>query len=343
MVRKASLGHLARLGRSYLAYRRGRLRLDYLPFRLWVEPSSRCNLACPMCAQRTMPETEKGLMDAALFRTVVDQVSGFAREVNITHRGEPLLHPEIAEMVGYASSRGILTRLHTNATLLDESISRRLIDAGLDLLSFSIDGYDEAQYETNRVGADFEQVVANVQGFLKLKRSLASAKPYTVVQVIEMPGQERPRDIKDSFWQRFEGLSLNEAYVKGPTNWAGSCQIPGLDVSAVGEYRPCTFLWYSLTVFWDGRVFPCPQDFSDSNLLGSVRTRPIRDVWNGEAMISLREAMINGRYDELHPCRICDRLFRQRVAGLPRRNLWPFLVENVFGYTGAKKLAPPGL
>jgi radical SAM protein with 4Fe4S-binding SPASM domain len=343
MLRKAPLAHLARLGRSYVAYRRGRLRLDYLPFRLWVEPSSRCNLACPMCAQRTISETEKGLMDVALFRAIVDEVRGFAREINITHRGEPLLHPEIAQMVEYASSRGILTRLHTNATLLDERASRRLIEAGLDLLSFSIDGYDKKQYEINRVGASFEQVVANVQGFLTLKRSLGSRTPYTVVQVIEMPGQARPQDVKASFWNLFDGLPLNEAYVKGPTNWAGSCQIPGSDASPAGEYQPCTFLWYSLTVFWDGRVFPCPQDFSDANLLGSVQTRTLKEIWNGDAMVSLRETMSDDRYEELHPCRICDRLFRQRVAGLPRRNVWPFLVENVLGYTGAKKLAPRGL
>ncbi len=343
MLRKASVGHLARLARSYVAYRRGRLRLGYLPFRLWVEPSSRCNLACPMCAQRTLSEAEKGLMDVSLFRTIVDEVSGFAREINITHRGEPLLHPQIADMVRYASARGMLTRLHTNATLLDERTSRLLIEAGLDLLSFSIDGYDREQYETNRAGASFAHVVANVQGFLRLKRSLGSRRPYTVVQVIEIPGQVRLPDVKRAFWNLFEGLSLDEAYVKEPTNWAGSCQIPGSEPSNAREYQPCTFLWYSLTTFWDGRVFPCPQDFSDANLLGLVQTSTLRDIWNGDAIVSLREAMVGSRYEELQPCRICDRLFRRRVAGLPRRNLWPFLVENLLGYTSAKRLAPPGL
>lgn len=343
MLDRAAIGHVGRLAKSFAAYLRGRLRLDYLPFRLWVEPVSRCNLSCPLCAQRTLPDTERGMIDPALFRRIVDELGGFAREINITHRGEPLLHPEIADLVAYAAEAGILTRLHTNATLLDEKTSQALIKSGLDLLSFSIDGYDSEQYEANRVGAGFDQVIANVQSFLKLKRSLGSRTPYTVVQVIEIPGQERPPSVKEAFWKLFEPLSLDEAYVKGPTNWAGSCQVPGLDTSSRGKYKPCTFLWYSLTVFWDGRVFPCPQDFSDANLLGSVQMSSLRQIWNGDAIMSLREAMVDARYDELHPCRKCDRLFRRRVAGLPRKNLWPFLVENVLGYTSAKKLAPPGL
>jgi radical SAM protein with 4Fe4S-binding SPASM domain len=114
-------------------------------------------------------------------------------------------------------------------------------------------------------------------------------------------------------------------------------------VNAVGGYAPCTFLWYSLTTFFDGRVFPCPQDFSDANLLGSVHEGSFREIWNGEPIVSLRKAMVEGRYHSLLPCRACDRLFRTRVAGLPRRNLWPFMVENVLGYSGVKNLKPPGL
>src|SRR5260221_5729804 len=85
-------------------------------------------------------------------------------------RGEPLLHKEIVEFVRIAKDAGIIdVKLNTNATGLSERIARGLLDVGLDTLVFSVDSAVREQFEKIRIGAKFDQVVANIQRFNEIR------------------------------------------------------------------------------------------------------------------------------------------------------------------------------
>ena len=159
-------------------YKRKRTRLPYLPTRLWVEPTSVCNLRCVMCPNKDLSKDQKGFMDFALFRKIVDEVKDFAFDVHLLHRGESLLHPEFFEMVRYAHDAGLVTRFHTNGTLLDEDKARRLIASGLDQFAFSVDGFDAETYEKTRVnGVVREDAWATSSASWRSRRSSAPASP----------------------------------------------------------------------------------------------------------------------------------------------------------------------
>lgn len=63
--------------------------------------------------------------------------------------GEPTLHPHITEIVGYANELGFITSLTTNGTSSEGTI-RRLKEAGLHLLSVSLDHWDDGVCEKIR-------------------------------------------------------------------------------------------------------------------------------------------------------------------------------------------------
>src|SRR4030042_6815082 len=107
-----------RLWAIFRAYRKRETVLPYLPIRLWIEPTSFCNLKCVMCPNKDLDKKDKGYMTFGLFRKIVDEAKDFIHEANLTHRGESLLHPEFIEMVRYASDAGIGPRLHTTGPLL---------------------------------------------------------------------------------------------------------------------------------------------------------------------------------------------------------------------------------
>src|SRR5262245_5041363 len=130
--------HLYRLGRIFMAYRRKETQNIPLPIRLWIEPTPYCNLTCPMCPQRDprIDEVTRGKthMDMGLYRKIIDEAAGHVYDINLAHRGESTFHKQLPEMIRYANEKGIKTRLHTNATLLNEKMSGALLDSGLDLL-----------------------------------------------------------------------------------------------------------------------------------------------------------------------------------------------------------------
>jgi MoaA/NifB/PqqE/SkfB family radical SAM enzyme len=271
-----------------------------------------------------------GHMPLERFRTIIDECKGFAYDVNLTHRGEPLLNPEIVEMVAYGARSGPKIRLHTNGMTLSRERSRALIDAGLHLMSFSVDGFTEDAYRQIRIGGSWDRVMGNIRGFLEEKASSGLKRPYVIVQLIEVPGFAATEGERRRFIAEFRGLPIDEIYVKKPSNWAGSY--------AVNEYgdqplAPCTFPWYALTVCWDGLIVPCPQDFLCRIPLGRVEEGGLRGAWRSPAMQTLRAAMAARRFAGLDPCQQCDRLRRPRSAGLPATNVGVFLVENLLGYT----------
>jgi MoaA/NifB/PqqE/SkfB family radical SAM enzyme len=317
------------MAEAYLAYRRGR-EPGYWPFRIWVEPSSVCQLRCVMCPNRDLPSGMLGHMPMERFRAVIDECRGFAYDVNLTHRGEPLLNPEIVDMVAYAARSGPKIRLHTNAMTLSRERSRDLIRAGLHLMSFSIDGFTERTYRQIRIGGSWDRVMGNIRAFLEEKAAAGSRRPYTIVQVIDVPEFETAPEERRQFIAGFRGLPVDEIYVKKPSNWAGSYSVHQY---ADTPCAPCTFPWYALTVCWDGLIVPCPQDFFCRIPLGRVEESGLRGAWRSAPMRALRSAMAARRFAGLDPCEACDRLRRPRSAGLPATNVAVFLVENLLGYT----------
>jgi len=320
------LRYYLRLASVYRSYKKRRTRLSYLPIRLWIEPTSVCNLRCVMCPNKDLEKAQKGSMDLALFKKIIDEASRFAFDVNLHHRGESLLHPDFFEMVRYAHEAGLVTRFHTNGTLLDEDKSRRLIEAGLDQFAFSFDGFDAGTYERIRVNADFEKTIGRIRRFLEIKKERGLRKPVTLIELINQPGlRESAERSRATFVARFKGLPLDRIFVKEPHNWAG-------EVGAVREkktYAPCTFLWQALVIFWDGQVLPCTQDFFGYYPLGNVKDSSIAEIWNNDRMVALREKIVRRDIADLKTCGRCDRLWRKQIFGVPREYLGRALLKKM--------------
>ena len=320
------------LGRIYWNYRLARrTRLPYPPLRLWIESTNACNLRCVMCPTSLPAAPKRGFMDFALYAKIVDEAAGFAYDANLHHRGEALLHPELPRMIRYAHERGIRTMLHTNATLLDAGKAREIAASGLDYLSFSFDGFERETYERIRVRASFDQTVGNIEGFLREKQARGGRTPYTVIEVINLPGSgNADRAAQERFLRRFAGLPLDEIRVKEPHNWAGT--VPEGAAPDARGLVPCTFPWFALTVFWDGTVVTCPQDFYGAYPVGDARSTSLREIWNGEPLRRLRADMLARSVSGYPACAGCDNIRRPTFLGVPTPNLKRFLGETVLGY-----------
>jgi MoaA/NifB/PqqE/SkfB family radical SAM enzyme len=79
--------------------------------------------------------------------------------------GEPLAHPNIADMVSQIKSIGSSVELVTNGTLLSKRLSEDLIDAGLDGLWISLDGATPESYKDVGLGAALPEVLNNLVEF----------------------------------------------------------------------------------------------------------------------------------------------------------------------------------
>jgi radical SAM protein with 4Fe4S-binding SPASM domain len=322
------------LPKIYFSYIFRTKKCYYLPIRLWIETSSRCNLACRLCVNKDIDPSLKGDMDFNLYRKIIDDISQYVFDINLFHRGEPLINPRIVDMIKYANRKAIKTRIHTNGALLNENLSREIIKSGLNLISFSFDGYTKNTYEKNRIGASYEKTLDNIITFLKLKKELKSRTPFTIIQIIEFDEDLSKEDFeiqKNNFMKRFENLPLDKVVIRNPHNWGGLLEMEGIDKidKSHSKIIPCTFPWYSLTIFYNGKVYLCPQDFEGEIPVGDASKDSIRDIFNNEVMTGMRSNFKNKTIEDISPCNNCDRIWRQTVAGIPREYLKVFLKDSM--------------
>jgi radical SAM protein with 4Fe4S-binding SPASM domain len=329
-----NIKHFFGLPKIYFSYIFKKRKCSYLPIRLWIETSSRCNLECRLCVNKDIDPDLKGNMDFSLYKKIIDEVKDYVFDVNLFHRGEPLIHPRIIDMVKYANENKIKTRIHTNGTLLDEKLSRELIKSGLNLISFSFDGYSKETYEKNRINATYEDTIGNIITFLKIKKELKSRTPFTIIQVMEFDENLSPEDFqkqKSEFIKKFDTLPLDKLVIRTPHNWGGLLEIEGIKKVNRDKSKliPCTFPWYSLTIFYNGKVYLCPQDFAGEILIGDVNKDSIKNIFNNEFITVIRERFKNKNISDLSPCNSCDRIWRETTAGIPKEYLKAFLKDNL--------------
>lgn len=307
-----------RTARFMYHWMRGTTVLPYPPLKLHLEPTSVCNLRCPMCPQAIdAVKGDTGYIDLDLFKKIVDEAKDFVREINLFFRGEPLLHKAMPELLAYGRSAGVRLHVNTNATILRDKQARMLIENGTSKVTISFDGPDKATYEIMRKGARYEVTLENVRRYLGLVKEYKAngwKVPYTVMQVIlpydaASPGPSIPQHMKDLF----AGLPIDEWDPIWPHGWAGVMQENGMvQAQPYGSnYHPCNWLWKSLAIYWDGRVASCCADFSADQLIGDVKQSSLREIWNSPSMVKLRTLQVEGRYKEASLCSGCDAVWQK--------------------------------
>ncbi|KXS48361.1 MAG: radical SAM protein, partial [Halanaerobium sp. T82-1] len=83
-----------------------------------------------------------GFMEMETYYKLIEELKDFKglEKISFWGIGEPLFHPEIAEMIELASELGVKTQMITNGLLLDQNKAEALLEAGLDSLVVSVDG-----------------------------------------------------------------------------------------------------------------------------------------------------------------------------------------------------------
>jgi radical SAM protein with 4Fe4S-binding SPASM domain len=282
-------------------YNKKKLICNYPPLTLFIEPINICNLKCKMCPQSGIMERKKGMMKIDTYKKIIDECHPYINNLYLLFIGEPLLHPQIFDMIKYAKRFGIIVGIATNATLLNENMSKKIIESGLDNIKFSFDGVNKDVYENIRINANFEKTLENIVNFLDIKNIMKRNKPFTVLEIIKM---DDTADKIQGFVERFRNLEINMISIKSYINWCGT-----LENSESGKndnYRICSMPWRMMTVCWDGSVIPCCRDFDAKYTIGMVPKDRLIDIWNNKKMLHIRKRLVHKKHKDIDICRDCN-------------------------------------
>jgi|GEM_PF-1251362 len=252
--------------------------LHPLPFptRFAVELCADCNLACSMCHHPSM-RRPKGKMPFELWKRCADEIAAVSPETQcwFSFCGEPLLEPDLLlKMLEYGKSAGLKSlNINSNGMLLTDKVGQRILDSGVDLVVFGVDGFSRATYEKIRVRGRRDVVYANVERLLS-RRQARQNGPEIQVQFIEMEENEHELEAFKEHWLK-RGATLK---IRNKLSWGGRFDTP-LEVPE-SERIPCPWAITMMHVFWDGRVPRCPGDTEGDEFAGNAWDESLVALWD---------------------------------------------------------------
>ncbi len=265
------------------------------PLFLDIEVTSTCNLKCPFCATTYLGDSmKKGFISEELVKKIIDEG---AKEglygVKFNIRGEPLLHKQIDKFVKYAKDAGFVdVYFNTNALLLDENMAMRLIEAKLDRISISAEGYTKEVYEKYRVGSNFDTVLNNIKNLQTLKKKLGVEHPKVRIQTVLLDELKDTIDEYTKFWSSFAD------------------EVAYLDYKEMAEKKKdkvamwaCPQLWQRMAVWWDGTMLPCNHDDFAHMSLGNAKEMTVKNAW--KLIDKYRQAHVIGNAHTISSCNGC--------------------------------------
>lgn len=264
------------------------LKLNSL-LNIYIEPTNRCNLSCIFCA-RENAERELRMMSLEAFQNALRGIPS-GSYITLTGNGEPLLNPDIYQMIRRADEAGMFVSVITNATALNEANQNKLIESGVSRVQVSFQSMDKLVYEAVMRKAKFEKSLTNFLEFIQKVRE-RNAKIYISVSMVAVKESEQYACASKQFWQKipidnyYEGALLS--LQTDSLAYEGTCE------ERDEAYCVCANPWIDAKINADGSVNPCVQDFSGKYSIGNVNDCSLLEILNSEKAIRFRNAVLAG-------------------------------------------------
>ncbi|MFH2058574.1 MAG: radical SAM/SPASM domain-containing protein [Pseudomonadota bacterium] len=272
-----------------------------------VDMTNVCNLRCIHCAHRIVkkePGYKPEFMKFEMFKKIVDEVKDHKITLmRLASDGESLLHKDLLKCISYAKENGITpVNLTTNAMLMNEEISEKFVEIGLDIVDISIDATTSETYEKIRVGGDFSTVIANTEKLIEIKNRRHSSMKIFVSFVNQKENCEEAQ----AFEQFWEG-KVDQVLIRNFCNVLGMVKdVDGVVVQEnLPDRWPCPQFWKRVTITHAGDLRFCVEDWRNKTVLGNIMDSSIEKIWTGEKYQKLRKIHLSNNYDSLPFCQEC--------------------------------------
>ena len=266
-----------------------------------IETTSICNFRCIMCYQSDSTFSKKssghmGSMSFELYKKIIDESEGNVELITFASRGEPTLNVHFYKMLDYAKDKFVGTKINTNASMLNEKRINEILSSDIQTIVFSVDSATKEEYEKIRVRGNFDQVLNNINMFIRIKeKNYSNSKIISRLSGVKTGQNQKIEDLKKTFGEYVDAVSFvdytpwEDIYNNSKNNITSSC----------GE------LWRRIFIWWDGKVNPCDFDYKSKLSGWNLNEMSIEEIWNSKYYNNLREKHMAGLRKELEPCSRC--------------------------------------
>jgi len=287
----------------------------FVPLVMSWNVTRECNLKCSHCYLNADGKKLDNELSTQEGKQLMDQIQEVSNPLLILSGGEPMLRPDIFELIEYGSKKGIKMGLGSSGYLIDDAEAKKLKTAGIATVSISLDSHISAQHDDFRgVNNAWERAINACKALQKNNvlvqvNTTLTHENYNqiddIMSLAESIGVEnfhlfflvptgRGTKLTDISPQKYEEM-ITTTFAKvhrHRLNVRPSCApqfmriAQGMNLDMRQWIRGCIAGMYYCRIYPNGDVTPCPYM---PIKLGNVREQSFKDIWfNSEVFKNLR-------------------------------------------------------
>jgi radical SAM protein with 4Fe4S-binding SPASM domain len=286
--------------------------------KIFVEITNCCNLTCSFCHQSQRPPE---FITPAAFEETLLKIDGWSDHLALHLLGEPLLHPQLAQLLTLCHQQRLQVNLTTNATLLAQNRTTLLTSPALRQINLSLHSFDVASGE---ISCYLDEILDFVEIARRTTPLFLSLRLWNLSQGV---GNEENQLIRQRLQTFFalpaplpatltpgQGIKLTpQVFLSQDMEFTW----PHAPAPDLGSHGSCRALRDHIGILVDGTVVPCCLDAEGDIPLGNIHQSSLAEILASPRASAMRQGFAQRQL--LEPlCRRCT--YRQRFNS-PRSNL----------------------
>jgi sulfatase maturation enzyme AslB (radical SAM superfamily) len=270
------------------------VKLPVQPRYIQIETILGCDAECPFCPQKQI-DRKPVVMSDTTWKKIIDDTRGLGITYRPFLQNEALIDKRLPNIIRYVKEDPTArAEINTNGSLLDAKRGAALIEAGIDLVRFSIDAFSKETFAACRVGLDYRKVVDNVNRFIEAAAQ-THGRVVTEVRMIDMESsRHEQRDFIDYWSARADRALIVPLY-----HWPW-------DEGVEMILKPCIKMREEMFFYTDGRAVLCCWDIAGRAVIGDVTKESVLEIWNGAVRREYAEFLSRGERGKILLCSRCD-------------------------------------
>lgn len=260
--------------------------------KIYLEITNLCNLSCDFCIKNTRP---KKIMDINSFKIVLDKLNGYTEYLYFHILGEPLIHPNINELILLAVNKNYKVNITTNGYLISNIINNKNIrQINISLHSFDLKYKKSLEEYLNDIYNYIDKNKENTYISLRLWTKNEYSK--LIIENLSKKFNISVDNIKKN-----SNITLEKnVYL----NFSNEFIWPDLNNDYYSKKGKCYALKDHIGILSDGTIIPCCLDSKGIINLGNIFENNIEDIINSNRYKTMLDGFKNNEKKE-ELCKHC--------------------------------------
>lgn len=278
------------------------------PPSMHIEFTDACNLKCVYCNNPHFAHP-RTMMHESTFNNLIEEIKKSKVDRICIGGGEATLHPQFTEFVPKLAKVSKILTIVSNGHWKSDDIPECLIKSGVDFIEISVECGTKEDFETIRVGSNYELIINNLTKLKEFKKQYKSNSLINIRLMVRPSQKGKIEQESLNFWKQF-GDTIMPQYVMKSRGFETIEDVFMPEQIAKDVVPKCTLPFRNIQIRTNGDIPICQVSGSALEperklIAGNINKDSLNKVWRDGAFKTFRDAHRNRNTDALEICKGC--------------------------------------